>query len=586
MKLTPQAPFEPALRQIIGHIRDCGVKHYLSAHGVDVGKAEAALQALPKDRRKGTEDLFLMAIALGQHVLDETDSPTSAVRELRLVDADVEVSATRLPTELDQATGDQAFVRGLTDAGIEKLIEQIAESRPAETRPSKRKEGEELFSLELFSLGFTYGTRLRIDAERYAPVVRDSQPRWLWLTCGWDKGQEPWDDKFRWALMRLAVQLAFLETSGTRDMQWWPVVSDARPGDIVVVQLRPFDEELLSGGSRPEFNTAKPTWFETLLGREKFKACLTATFKGFNPDGCFCEATASAIKDPSLLKNDAPLGLAVVTSPALWNGYSWKARVGSFIELPWPAREHLNRSVLGEKRKDKEGATMATMERQFCVDKEGGKEKLLPELRAQQILDLKTTLLSTSPDDSGESGTIKVSIRAILSSLAILSQNLSESHPLPDCYMVAPSYNDVSECAFFLATGPSELDLGTHPLQILDALPREGGDPKFIFKALKGPELFLNFTPKIPPLPPGKASKSFLKLPLDPLGLASTDVYIIDHDTKLTALVTNPTEVNDAVALFAISKAIADCCLNQWPRWQRDDKKWAKFRKWLRRAGY
>jgi len=228
---------------------------------------------------------------------------------------------------------------------------------------------------------------------------------------------------------------------------------------------------------------------------------------------------------------------------------------------------------------------MATNERQFRVEGEVKKEeeKLLPELRAQQILDLKTTLLSAQPEDSRDSG----AMRAILSSLAILSQNLSESHPLPDCYMVAPSYNEVSECAFFLATGPSELDLGTHPLKILDALPRKRGDSKFIIKVPYCPDLFLEFTPEMPPLPPGKTSKSFLNLPLDPLGLASTDVYIADGNEKLMALVTNASGVDDAVALFAIRKAIFECRSSRWPRWQsRDDGEWAEFRDWLRRAGY
>ena len=237
---------------------------------------------------------------------------------------------------------------------------------------------------------------------------------------------------------------------------------------------------------------------------------------------------------------------------------------------------------------------MATNERQFRVEGEVKKEeeKLLPELRAQQILELKTTLLSTSPDDSGESGAIQAPIRAILSSLAILSQNLRESHPLPDCYMVAPSYNKVRECALFLATGPSELDLGTHPLKILDALPRKRGVSEFIINYQREgtycPELFLDFTPKMPPLPPGKALESFLKLPLDPLGLASTDVYIVDGNEKLMALVTNVSGVDDAVALFAIRKAILECRSSRWPRWQSDgeDEKWRKFRDWLRRAGY
>ena len=605
MKLTPQAPFEPALRQIIGDIRDCGVKHYLRAHRVDVKKAEAAHQALPPDRRKGTADLFLMAIALGQHVLDETDSPTSAVRELRLVDADVEEPWTDLPTEPDKATGDQAFVRGLTDAGIEKLIARILSTNLLPGDKDKDKAMRNAFELgfenrtkfdilvtmrnafelafeartkfdilvNVFRCGFTYGTRLRIHGERYEPlVVRDPQPRWLWLTCGWDKGQEPWDDKSRWALSRLAVQLAFLETSGTRDMQWWPVVSDARPGDIVVVQLRPFDEAAaLSKITPPAVN------------REDKKDPKN-WFHDFNPVGFFDNAKTSVIEERRLLRNDAPLGLAVVTSPALWNGSSWEARVGSFIELPWPARKNLNESALGKERRE-EGATMATNERQFRVEGEVKKEeeKLLPELRAQQILDLKTTLLSAQPEDSRDSG----AMRAILSSLAILSQNLSESHPLPDCYMVAPSYNEVSECAFFLATGPSELDLGTHPLKILDALPRKRGDSKFIIKVPYCPDLFLEFTPEMPPLPPGKTSKSFLNLPLDPLGLASTDVYIADGNEKLMALVTNASGVDDAVALFAIRKAIFECRSSRWPRWQsRDDGEWAEFRDWLRRAGY
>ncbi len=750
MKLTPQAPFEPALRQIIGHIRDCGVKHYLSAHGVDVGKAEAAHEDLPQDQQEGTKDLFLMAIALGQHVLDETDSPTAAVRKLRLVDADVEEPWTDLPTELDQATGDQAFVRGLTHAGIEKLIARILSTKELLLMDEARRDASELdfeeapdnqamldafehhfeepdsqamhamlesfergfeqtkfdhdsqepdnqaiheaFELgskyrtkfdilvEVFRCGFTYGTRLRIDAKQYAPVVRDSQPRWLWLTCGWDKGQEPerFPVKFHWALERLAVQLAVLETSGTRDIQWWPVVSDARPGDIVVVQLRPFDTELAS---------KIPGWFETLVKNlppdeeaKKNKKYMSQCFFEFNPAGCFCEATASAKNDQSLLENDAPLGLAVVTSPARsspvpsspvrsspvrWKANAWRARVGSFIELPRFAREHLNESDLGKDRKDKGGATMATNERQFRVEGEK-EEKLLPELTEQQILELKTTLLSTSAETTKSNliganltgrnftdanftnailnganltganltnailnganltdanltnailnganltdanltnailngaklegaklvgAVFSPPIRAILSSLAILSQNLSESHPLPDCYMVAPSYNDVSECAFFLATGPSELDLGTHPLKILDALPRKGGNSKFIIKVPYCPDLFLEFTPEMPLLPPGKASESFLKLPLDPLGRASTDVYIVDGNEKLMALVTNASGVDDAVALFAIRKAILECRSSQWPRWQSDDEdeKWRKFRKWLRRAGY
>lgn len=245
---APPPTFEAALLEVGLEAKRIGLDESLAVIGVGREWRDEWRKHYPGKLAEQYAEAFGYGLLLGLHTAVEGSQLSTLLREFRSVRPFLAYN--RLGGDPPEpATWDfdrSEKVPGMSIGGADYIAEFLTrpDDKPQEqTRKLRRKDAEELDpSLFAFLVGARVGHELR-RGDRRIVVPPERPPRlpaaWL-LTCGFDPDQR-FPNYKRYEQVRFAVHIAARSSQVNGELPWWPMLSEVRPGDLVLLSLSEFE---------------------------------------------------------------------------------------------------------------------------------------------------------------------------------------------------------------------------------------------------------------------------------------------------------------------------------------------------------